>query len=75
MSILHKFVPNNKTRVKITIACLAANFLIAAYGVHKGTDMSDLGTGLAMLNGPLYIYILGESIRPSKVENIKHEDK
>jgi len=60
-------VPNGKSRAKLTILCLATNYLIVVVGLFLKSDISDLGTGLALLNSPLYIYILGQSIRPSKV--------
>jgi hypothetical protein len=67
MKFLNNFIPNGKTRAKLTICCLIANFIIVLIGILHDADISDLGTGLALLNSPLYIYILGQSIRPSKV--------
>lgn len=67
MKFLNNFVPNGKTRAKITVSCLIANFSIVVLGLFLKADISDLGTGLALINGPLYVYILGQSIRPSKV--------
>ena len=29
------------------------------------TDLASLGTGLALLNAPLYGYLFGETVRPS----------
>ena len=52
-------------RFRLTIIVLAANFAIFMYGIYKGADLSALGTGLSLLNTPLYAYILGESYRPS----------
>jgi hypothetical protein len=42
--------------------------------MFNDTDLSDLGTGLALLNAPLYAYIIGQSIRPSSIENVVEED-
>ena len=67
MNLFNNFVPNGKSRAKLTILCLATNYLIVVVGLFLKSDISDLGTGLALLNSPLYIYILGQSIRPSKV--------
>ena len=52
-------------RFRLTIIVLVANFAIFMYGIYKGADLSSLGTGLSLLNTPLYAYILGESYRPS----------
>ena len=70
MKFLNSFVPNGRTRAKITIVCLGINFAVVILGLFLKSDISDLGTGLALINGPLYVYILGQSIRPSKIENI-----
>ena len=71
MKLTKRIIPIGKTRVKLTITCLAANFIIAGIGLYLKADLSDLGTGLALLNGPLYAYILGQSIRPSKDEGVE----
>jgi hypothetical protein len=42
-----------------------ANFAIFILGVIKGADLTSLGTGLALVNTPLYAYIWGDSYRPS----------
>jgi len=52
-------------RLHITIYALIANFLIFGLGIFMGTDLAALGTGLALINAPLYGYIFGETIRPS----------
>jgi len=43
-------------------------------GLLLKTDITSLGTGLALLNSPLYVYILGQSIRPSKPTDTKEKD-
>lgn len=68
MKFLESFVPNGRTRAKLTIVCLVVNFAIAILGISMKADMTDLGAGLSMLNAPLYAYILAQSIRPSKVD-------
>ena len=52
-------------RLHLTIYTLIANFIIFGFGVSMGTDLTSLGTGLALLNAPLYGYLFGETIRPS----------
>ena len=52
-------------RLGTSTIVLAANFLIFLYGISKGADLQGLGTGLAMLNAPLYVYLWGETSRPS----------
>tara|TARA_R110000824_G_scaffold252912_2_gene441753 strand:+ start:985 stop:1221 length:237 start_codon:yes stop_codon:yes gene_type:complete len=61
-------------RFRITIAVLVANFAIFMYGIFKGADLSALGTGLSLLNAPLYAYILGESYRPSNTKDISQSE-
>jgi len=74
MKLLQGFIPNGRSRAKLTIACLIANFAIAIVGIILKSDMSDIGTGLALLNAPLYTYILGQSIRPSKIEEVDNNN-
>ena len=52
-------------RMKSMTIVLIVNFLIFAYGIYKGVDLMALGTGLAALNAPLYMYLWGETSRPS----------
>ena len=61
-------------RFRLTILVLAMNFAIFVYGIYKGADLSSLGTGLSLLNAPLYAYILGESYRPSKSKPSEESD-
>lgn len=70
MKLLERITPNSHSRLKITLGCLIANYIIVLIGMFKGVDLSDLGIGLAALNGPLYVYIYGQSVRPSKLENV-----
>ena len=62
-------------RLHLTIYTLIANFIIFGFGISMGTDLASLGTGLALLNAPLYGYLFGETIRPSgkKVEPPKEK--
>jgi len=52
-------------RLKFTIFSILINIGVFIFGIAKGADLSDLGIGLAALNGPLYMYIWGETTRPS----------
>ena len=56
---------NKNKRFKVTIAALITNFLIFGLGIFMKTDLAALGTGLALINAPLYGYIFGETVRPS----------
>jgi len=56
-------------RLKSAWIVLGLNLALFALGIIKGAGLTDLGAGLAMVNAPVLIYILGESFRPSKTEN------
>ena len=53
-------------RLKSAWIVLGLNMTLFALGIFKGSDLSDLGTGLALVNAPVLVYILGETFRPSK---------
>lgn len=55
--------------MKITLVILFCNFSLFTLGIFKGSDLSDLGLGLAALNAPLIAWIIGETIRPTKSIN------
>ncbi len=57
-------IANSKRLRSITI-CLGLNFVLFTLGIFKGADLAALGAGLALLNTPLYLYIYGETARPS----------
>lgn len=63
-------LPQSK-RLRFSVAVIIANFIIFGFGIYHGTDLGDLGVGLAMINSPLYAYTLGDSYRASKYT--KHE--
>jgi hypothetical protein len=48
---------------------MGVNFLLFYLGILKGTDLSDLGSGLALVNTPIVTWIIGESIRPTGYKN------
>ena len=58
-------LPQSK-RLRFSIAVIVANFMLFSFGVYHGADLGDLGVGLAMINSPLYAYILGDTYRASK---------
>lgn len=60
------------TRLKFSQYVITANFIVFCFGIYHGADLSDLGTGLAMINTPLVAYVLGRSYRGS---NINSTDK
>ena len=52
-------------RLIITISILTVNFIIFTIGMFVGIDPISIGTGLSLLNTPVYAYIMGETIRKS----------
>jgi hypothetical protein len=52
-------------RLRSTTYTLIANFIIFAFGICMEADLLALGTGLAALNAPLYVYLWGETTRKS----------
>lgn len=61
-------------RFKITLLALLANFLIMVLGMILKSDLVELGTGLVMINAPLYGYIWGETSRPSGTKKKEHNE-
>ena len=56
---------NKSKRLRFTIAVIIVNYVIGFYAIKHGVDLAALGTFLALVNTPLYAYIMGESYRPS----------
>lgn len=54
-------------RLRFSIAVIIANFAIGAMGIHYGADLQALGVFLALSNSPLYVYVLGDTFRPSNL--------
>ena len=52
-------------RLKSAWIVLGLNMGLFAFGIYQGVDLTNLGTGLALMNAPVLVYILGESFRPS----------
>jgi len=61
-------------RWKITFYALIGNFILLSLGIFYGSDLTALGTAIAMINAPIYTYIWGETSRPSGVKNSKQEE-
>jgi hypothetical protein len=56
-----------RTRLKFSVWVIIANFVLGMIGMLLGADLTALGVFLAMSNAPLYVYVLGDSFRPSAV--------
>lgn len=57
-------IPKSKRLRGMSIA-LAVNFITVWAGMYLDSDLTALGTCLSLINAPLYIYIMGDSYRPS----------
>ena len=53
-------------RLRFSALAMIANYIIFAFGIHRGADLSALGAGLALINTPLFAYVMGDTIRASK---------
>jgi len=62
-------LPKSK-RLRFSTAVIVANFIIGGFGIYHNADLQALGIFLALSNSPLYVYILGDSFRPSNVTDI-----
>lgn len=56
-----------RTRLKFSIIVTIANFIMGIIGMILGTDLTALGVFLTMANTPLFAYILGQSLNPTKI--------
>lgn len=66
---------NQSTRLKFSIYVIIINFLFGLAGIWFKVDLVALGTFLSMSNAPLYVYVLGRTIRGETVvkdENISN---
>jgi len=52
-------------RLRITIAGLVVNFITVWVGIYHGVDLNALGVCLSLINAPLYVYVMGDTIRKS----------
>jgi hypothetical protein len=62
-------------RLKFSICVIVANFIIGIIGMFLGADLTALGVFLSLSNAPLYVYILGESLRPTQVPDKYYEQQ
>ena len=62
-------LPKSK-RLRFSIAVIIANFIIGVIGILYGANLLTLGAFLSLSNSPLYIYVLGDSYRPSNLKDI-----
>lgn len=62
-------VPKSK-RLRFAIWVIVVNFLMGGFGIYHGADLQALGMFLALSNAPLYVYILGDTNRPSNLTDI-----
>ncbi len=53
-------------RLRFSVAVIIANFVMGVFGIYYVADLGDLGMFLALSNTPLYVYILGDTYRPSR---------
>jgi hypothetical protein len=58
-------------RFRFSIWVIVANFVIGAFGIWHGADLNALGVFLALSNAPLYAFVLGDTFRPSDVDQLK----
>lgn len=57
--------PQSK-RLRFAAIGFATNIIVVLFGMYFGSDLVALGTCLTMVNTPIYVYILGDSFRPSE---------
>jgi hypothetical protein len=62
-------IPKSK-RLRFSAIVIAANFIIGCLGIIYESDLTALGTFLALANTPLYAYILGDTFRASNLNDI-----
>jgi len=60
-------------RLKFSIWVIVANFILGIVGMVLGADLTALGVFLSLSNAPLYVYVLGESFRPTPVPDKYYE--
>lgn len=53
-------------RFRYAIIIIAINMILGLLGVLQGVNLAMLGYGLAMVNSPFFLFIVGDAIRPAK---------
>ncbi len=62
-------LPKSK-RLRFCIAVIIVNFIMGIVGMLFGINLLTLGGFLSLSNSPLYVYVLGDSYRPSNLKDI-----
>jgi hypothetical protein len=63
-------LPKSK-RLRFAIYTFHVYIILGIFGVIMGANLADLGVFCSTTSIPLIAYILGDSYRPSKLENIE----
>ena len=58
-------IPNSK-RLRITMFAFAANMIVLCFGIAMASNITEVGTGLVMVDTLIFGYIWGETSRPSE---------
>jgi hypothetical protein len=58
-------IPNSK-RLRFASVAFSVNIGVVLFGIYFGAELVALGTCLSLVNAPVYVYILGDSFRPSE---------
>ena len=53
-------------RFRYAIGIITVNILIGLLALIMGSDLIDAGIALLLINGPFYVFIVGDAIRPAK---------
>lgn len=58
-------IPKSK-RLGITLLAFILNMIVLCYGIYKGSNVTEIGTGLVMVDTLILGYIYTETKRPSE---------
>lgn len=53
-------------RLWVTLGVTAVNVIVFVFGIYRDVDPIAIGTGLGIINAPVYAYLGMESWKPSK---------
>lgn len=70
-----KFKVTMSTRFWFAIIAFIVNTIIFCMGLYFKIDPTALGTGLALVNTPLYGYIFGRTVRPGQPTTDDHTEE
>ena len=62
-------------RLKSAWIVFSVNMLLFLIGILKGAQLMDLGGGIALVDAPIFVYIFGETFRPSVVSKDNNINK